>query len=99
MIETAAIEIVEPFIRLGSSGDEGSINLDMDTSRALYALAWEKLEAALVQVNALYNLTPDEGQKYQHNRVKRLLWEIVDLNQAAEVLYFMTAVPDDELED
>lgn len=96
MIETANIEIVEPFVRLGTSGDEGSLNLDEETSRALYALAWEKLESALVQVNALYNLTPDEGQESQRNRVKRLLWEASDLKAAAEVLYYMTALPEDE---
>lgn len=99
MIEQAEIEIVAPFVRLGSLGDEGSLNLDEATSRMLYALAWEKLETALVQVNALYNLAPDDGQSSQHNRVKRLLWEITDLKQAADVIYSMTALPDDEIED
>lgn len=95
MAEIADIEINEAFIRLG---DDASINLDEDTSRAIYALAWARFEKALVNMNALYNETP-EGQAFQFNRAKRLLWEAVDLKQAAEVVYHLTAMPDELVED
>jgi hypothetical protein len=95
MTEVANIEIIEAFVRLG---DDASINLDEDTSRAIYALAWAKFEKALVNANALYNETP-EDQVDQFNRVKRLLWEAVDLKSAAEVLYHLTAMPDELIED
>lgn len=94
MQEIAHVEIVEPFVKLGSLSDEGSMNLDEATSRSLYALAWSKLEQGLVEANALYNESPTE-QEFIFNRAKRLLWAVTDLKQAAEVIYFMTAMPDD----
>lgn len=95
MAETANIEIVEPFVKLGINGDEGSINLDQERARSLYAMAWERFEKALIAANAIYNEDVTE-QPYQHNRVKRLLWEATDLKQAIEVIYYMTALPEDD---
>jgi hypothetical protein len=95
MAEIANIEIIEPFVKMG---DGAAINLDEDISRSLYALAWAKFETALVNLNALYNETPD-GQQYQFNRAQRLLWEAVDLKQAVDVIYHMTALPEELLED
>ena len=95
MAEIADIEMVEPFVRLGSLSDEGSINLDMETSRALYALAWSKFEKALIEANALYNEQPTE-QPYVDNRVKRLLWAAEEIKSAIEVVYYMTALPETE---
>lgn len=92
------IEIVEPFVRLGAIGDEGSINLDQDTARALYVMAWAKFEKALGELNDLFDAVTTE-QPYQYNRVKRLLWEADSLKQAIEVVYYMTAPPDDDDDD
>jgi hypothetical protein len=91
-----AVEIVAPFVRLGVSGDEGSINLDQDTARSLYVMAWERFEKALIAANVIYNEEPATEQVYKHNRVSRLLWETTDLKQAIEIIYSMTALPEDD---
>lgn len=95
MIETAEIEINEPFVVV----DHGAgVNLDGETSRHLYAFAWERFEQALVNANALYNEKP-ESQLGHFNRVKEIKWEIDDLKKYIDVLYDMTAMPDELIED
>lgn len=99
MAEIADIEINEAFVRMG---DDAAINLDEETSRAIYALAWGRFEKALIAANALYNEGPtgDTSEAFFHfNRVNRLLWEATDLKQAIEVVYHLTAMPDELIKD
>ena len=96
MVELADIEIIEATVQIETDGS--IINLDEDTSRQLYALAWERFEKALIETNALYNETPD-GQTYHFNRVKRLLWEVDDLKRYIDTIYRLTAMPDELIED
>lgn len=96
LVETADIEIIEPRIFLDEAG--GNIYLDEDTARRVYALAWERFEEALVKANALYNEQPTE-QKYHFNRVKRLLWEVNDLQRHIEFIFGMTYLPDDLIDE
>ena len=94
MATEALDEVIEPTVKLHMT--DTHITLDQKTAQALYGLAWEKFEEALVKANVAYNTS---GWSSRHERAKELLWCSQDLKQAIEVVYELTPMPEDETED
>ena len=93
-MERTIPELIEPTVNLHMT--DAHIGLDETVTKALYTLAWERLESALVEMNAAYNSTEWSSP---HEQAKQMLWQAQDLKQFADVIYTLTAMPEDLVED
>jgi predicted ABC-type transport system involved in lysophospholipase L1 biosynthesis ATPase subunit len=93
MTQTQDVEILDAYVKV--EGADLPIYVSEETSHAIYADAWAGLEARLVDANAAYNATRDEP----HARALALLEALREAARFADVVYSLTPIPDEEIED
>lgn len=93
-METQEREYIDALIDVENSGS-GGIYVSQETTRAIIADAWSGLEQELMDANGAFNASGNEPHK-------RALAILTALNQAvryADVIYTLTPMPDEDIED
>lgn len=86
-------EYIDGLIDIENSGG-GGIYVSQETTRAIVADCWSRVEEELVDANAAFNATADEP----HARALALLQSPKTAVDYADVIYTLTSIPDEDIE-
>lgn len=93
-METQEIEYVQAYIDVEHTV-EGAIYVSQETTRMIVADAWSGIEEQLTDANAAFNAVADEP----HERILAILNAAKQITKYADVIYYLTPMPEERDEE
>lgn len=87
-------EYIDAYIDVKDTSS-GFVYVSQETTRAIIADCWSALENHLQEANAAFNATEDEP----HTRALALLNGLQEAVRHADVIYTLTPIPDEEIDE